>query len=130
MTDHDSVHDFDEDDSNFPFAELDTYSKELRQTAFEFAELLSDIETDSKEINLLIMSLTKVNTININQMDQALNNFKKAFSAVTIRNTDNSIFGPGISDELLPLILDKYSSFIKQTCQLAEKAIELNNRPV
>jgi hypothetical protein len=92
--------------------------------------LLSDIETDSKEINLLIMSLTKVNTININQMDQALNNFKKAFSAVTIRNTDNSIFGPGISDELLPLILDKYSSFIKQTCQLAEKAIELNNRPV
>lgn len=116
-----------DDDSNFPFAQLDEFSKPLRQSALELAGYLSEIPDKSKEMILLISALTKINASDINVMDNALNNYKKAFASLTIRNTDDSIFGPGISDELLPQVLETYSTFIATVASLAEKAVELND---
>jgi hypothetical protein len=107
------------------FATLDKESKPLRDSCSELAELLSTLEIRSNEIILLTESLKKVSTSDIKQMDNALNNFKKAFSYLSFRNTDDNIFGPNIPDELYPQLLEKYSVVIREVSALAEKALEM-----
>jgi hypothetical protein len=116
-----------EGEDKFPYSELNEFSKQIRQSALDLAESLSKIEEKSKEIILLIRTLSRINTTDIRQMDHALNNFRKAFVILTMRNTDNSLFGPGIPDDLLLQILDTYSVFIKNTAALGEKSIALIN---
>ena len=110
---------------NFPYAEFDKLSGNLRQAAFELAEGMAEIEPRSSEINLVIKALTKINEEDIKVMDNALNNFKKALAGMVMRSTDSSIFGPSVKEEQMPDLMDKYTRFIAETIALSEKALDL-----
>jgi hypothetical protein len=105
------------------FAALDKESKPLREASSELADLLTDIR--SRELTLLAQSLKIIYTTDIKEMNSAVNNFKKAFSNLSIHNTDDNIFGPNIPDGLYPQLVEKYSVVIREVAVLAEKALEL-----
>lgn len=111
------------------YAELNTYSKSIRKTATEFATLLEKTENKPKEIQMLILSLNKIATTDIESIDSALNNFKKCIASMALKNDSTSLFGKTIKQDELPALVEKYSFFVNETISLATKAIELNNKP-
>lgn len=122
------AYDPDADDANFPYEELDKETQPLRKAASALADLLSQVKPVTSELKGLIDSLKNVSTTDIKKLDVSLSDFKRAFATLTVRNVDNSIFGPSVTDEQLPPILDRYKDFIDETLDIARKAIELNER--
>jgi hypothetical protein len=115
----------DEEDAKL-FAVLEKHSKKLRMDALELAELFTKTEDDSKDTKTLIMALQNIYSTDISNMDVALNNLKKILASISIHNND-SVFGPNISSELMPQILEKYSQVLNGAVDLAAKAQGLSS---
>jgi hypothetical protein len=119
--------DIEERDKHFPYAELDKHSGKLRQAAFALAEGIAEIESQTNELKVMIQALSKINTSDIKVIDTALNNFKKALAGMVLRTPDSSFFGPAVTEDQLPVLLEKYNTFITETVALGEKAMELED---
>jgi hypothetical protein len=115
----------DEEDAKL-FAVLEKHSKKLRMDALELAELFTKTEDDSKDTKTLIMALQNIYSTDISNMDVALNNLKKILASISIHNND-SVFGPNISSELMPQILEKYSQVLNGAVDLAANAQGLSS---
>jgi hypothetical protein len=110
------------------YSEFDKHSKQVRDLAMELASMLAETDNKSKELNLLIQALSALSSCDIKNFDDAITNIKKAFAYLSFQSRGSELFGPTVSPERMPEILDVYGNFIEAEMKLAEKGLELQQQ--
>ena len=101
------------------FARLDQHSKKFRQLAADLADLLvSDDNTETKEISALATDLKKLSIIPIHELNRVLGDLKIDMTAVSIRLNAPRLLGPNVTE-------NKLAEFIKKYLEMTRAAIEL-----
>jgi hypothetical protein len=115
-----------EDKQNF--AKLDEASNCLRAAAYDMAVLLYDLSEPQKtpEIKLLTMAVSKISTTEIQSLDLAFTNLKKAMATISMRNDNDLPFGKTISGDELGVMLAAYQRVLGEALEMAKKAQEMS----
>jgi hypothetical protein len=109
------------------YAELDTHSKLLRQSAVEMAEYLEGFQHMPREITLLIASLNAIEYVNIKEMDEAIRSLEKQIHSLNQKKNSTHILKIFKQDEI-SIVMEKLSYVMNESMELVKKATALNER--